>query len=191
MVELDLSFVSFLALALILGFVAGYSIRGLRQRRIEDMLLFFRQRDQEQDRKISLLDRDLSNARGRALALRAEQVKSDKTTGDLRTSLENAQLEITRLREELSAPPAEAPPELPEAGDTEPAVEVQETAESLVVLTVQETAEVDAPKPEETDTGPAEPTSPPASSPSAAPPASAPPKAPAGNKKRPKRGRLP
>jgi hypothetical protein len=110
MVELDLSFLSFLALAFALGFVAGFTLRGLRRRRVEDMLQFFRQRDQEQDRKIANLEREVSDARGRLLSIRADQGKGEKASGELRSALEEAQRTISRLREEL----ADRPPALPE-----------------------------------------------------------------------------
>lgn len=115
MVELDLSFVSLLALAFALGFVAGFLLRGLRRRRIEDMLQFFRQRDQEQDRKIANLERDLSDARGRLLSLKADQGKGDKASGELRTAYDEAQRTIARLREELTRPIEVAPAPAPEA----------------------------------------------------------------------------
>lgn len=114
MVELDLSFLSLLALALALGVIAGYFLRGLRRRRVEDMLQFFRQRDQEQDRKIANLERELSDARGRVLALRADQGKNEKAFADLRTAYDEAQRTISRLKDELSAPPKiETPVETP------------------------------------------------------------------------------
>lgn len=105
MVEFDLSFLSLLALALALGVIAGYFLRGLRRRRVEDMLQFFRQRDQEQDRKIANLERELSDARGRVLALRADQGKNEKAFADLRTAYDEAQRTISRLKDELNAPP--------------------------------------------------------------------------------------
>lgn len=120
MVELDLSFVSFLALAFAVGSVLGFLLRGLRRKRIEDMLEFFRQRDKEQDRKISLLERELSDARGRLLSLKADQGKGDKSAGDLRASYEDAQRTIAKLREELLRP---IEPPAPVAAEVEPAVE--------------------------------------------------------------------
>lgn len=133
MVELDLSFVSLLALAFGLGCVAGFLLRGLRRRRIEDMLQFFRQRDQEQDRKIAILERDLSDARGRLLSLKADQGKGDKASGELRSAYDEAQRTIARLREELARPiasptatpasPAPAPPAALPTAEPEPAVE--------------------------------------------------------------------
>lgn len=110
MVELDLSFWSFLALASALGFVAGFTLRGLRRRRVEDMLQFFRQRDQEQDRKIANLEREVSDARGRLLSIKADQGKGEKASGELRSALEEAQRTVSRLREELANRPP-APPE--------------------------------------------------------------------------------
>lgn len=113
MVELDLSFVSLIVLAFAVGCVAGFLLRGLRRKRIEDMLEFFRQRDKEQDRKIANLERELSDARGRLLSLKADQGKGEKASVDLRASYEEAQRTIARLREELTRPaaPEEAAPE--------------------------------------------------------------------------------
>lgn len=195
MVELDLSFVSFLALALVLGFLAGYSIRGLRRRRIEDMLLFFRQRDQEQDRKIALLERDVSDARGRVLALRADQSKSEKIADDLRAALEKAQLEAARLREELSA--ATTTPSS-DAAKTEPAAEESAPEDQAEFAPEDdsegEAAEVQAAE-KETSSAAVEDALPvpaeamPAAT--ASPAKSQPARGPAPNKKRPKRGRLP
>lgn len=121
MVELDLSFLSLLALALALGVIAGYFLRGLRRRRVEDMLQFFRQRDQEQDRKIANLERELSDARGRVLALRADQGKNEKAFADLRTAYDEAQRTISRLKDELSAPPKIEIPASDDAPPTDPA----------------------------------------------------------------------
>lgn len=111
MVELDLSYMLLLALAFVVGGIVGFLLRGLRRRRVEDMLQFFRQRDQEQDRKIANLERDVSDARGRLLAMKAEQAKSEKSAGELRAAYDEAQRSLARLREELATrPPAPAAP---------------------------------------------------------------------------------
>lgn len=178
MVELDLSFLSLLALALALGVIAGYFLRGLRRRRVEDMLQFFRQRDQEQDRKIANLERELSDARGRVLALRADQGKNEKAFADLRTAYDEAQRTISRLKDELKAPPKVEIPLSDEAPPAEP------------VDPAPAPAPAPAARPE-----PSAPVAAPASSPMATPVSPAPVAAKSAKtfdgRKNPKKGRLP
>ena len=169
MVELDLSFLSLLALALALGVIAGYFLRGLRRRRVEDMLQFFRQRDQEQDRKIANLERELSDARGRVLALKADQGKNEKAFADLRTAYDEAQRTISRLKDELSAPPKV---EIPLSDDEAPPAEAVEPAP--------------APAPAARPEPPA-----PVPAPANPPPAAAKPAKSFDTRKGPKKGRLP
>ena len=126
MVDLDLSFVSLILLAFAVGCVAGFLLRGLRRKRIEDMLEFFRQRDKEQDRKIANLEREVSDARGRLLSIKADQGKGEKASGEVRTALEEAQRTLARLREELAnrppAPAVEDPSEVETSAAALPAV---------------------------------------------------------------------
>lgn len=167
MVELDLSFWSFIALASALGFVAGFTLRGLRRRRVEDMLQFFRQRDQEQDRKIANLEREVSDSRGRLLSIKADQGKGEKASGELRSALEEAQRTIARLREELANRPPAPPDQDP--SDVETSASALPTAAAVAALPV----------------APAEPAPlPPSRSPAASPKAET-------GKKPAKKGRLP
>lgn len=169
MVEFDLSFLSLLALALALGVIAGYFLRGLRRRRVEDMLQFFRQRDQEQDRKIANLERELSDARGRVLALRADQGKNEKAFGDLRTAYDEAQRTISRLKDELNAPPR-----------------IEASTVSDDPLPVDPVSPAPAAAPAARQESPA-----PVQAPASPPPAAAKPAKPFEARKGPKKGRLP
>lgn len=90
------------ALALLVGLVLAWLVRGLRVRELERALSECREANQEREKRYSSAQRELSDARGRLLALQSDVDARDRVMVEVKRQLSDCGSAEHRCREELA-----------------------------------------------------------------------------------------
>lgn len=90
------------AFAFLLGAVLAWLVRGIRLRDLERALAECREANQEREKKMTSAQRELSDARGRLLALQSDVDARDRVLVEVKRQLTDCGAAESRCREELA-----------------------------------------------------------------------------------------
>jgi predicted flap endonuclease-1-like 5' DNA nuclease len=121
------SILTFAVIAFVLGFVVAWMVRALRISALERSLGEARDVNQEREKKLSAAQREISDSRGRLLALQSNVDARDRVLAEVKRQLSESGAAEQRCREELASLRAQI--------DQPPSATLDDTASDATVAT--------------------------------------------------------